>query len=366
MKEKNELLTIAGSEFIATPKAAGIIREYLKTIRKKYRLQPSKRKGLEEALRDVLLSTQKKRSQNITPARIEKALHMIGDTYEDSSFVERIQSAFVYVCKRVTRKLRLRTSIRTVISLVLACTSFVFVIAAFLSIARFVHPERNGTAIPGEIETTVGTVLINPWNVPDEPLPDFPSNILQHYLLFIVALLATIFFILLAKRSKYAKFVILAIAISGATLFALEDRYTRDVQAYQNTMATFYTNRTDLRTTKDLDQLKACGTQINYVFLGDQAGELFYALEKDGYMLKNELANATKYTEPRREEVCTNYHELRQHYDNDQIILQTYIVDDSGTRRPFDGEEAYGPLSTKRSDPSRERYILRYGFFVKE
>lgn len=366
MKEKNELLAIAGSEFIATPKAADTIREYLKTIRNKYRLQPAKRKALEEALRDVLLSTQTKRSQNVTPARIDKALHIIGDTYEDSSLASRAFSMFVHIFSKVVRTFRFRTSIRTVVSLGLACMSFIFAIAAFMSIARFAHPELNGTAAPGSIETTIGTVLVNPWNVPDKPLPDFPSNIMQHYLLLIVALLATTFFILLARRSKYAKFIILAITIAATTAFVLEDRHTRDVRMYQNTMATFYTNQTDIRTTEDLDQLKACGTQINYVFPGDQSGELFYGLEKEGYTLKKELSNATKYTEPLREEVCTNYHELRQDYDNNQIVLQTYIVDDNGARRPFDGEEAYGPLSTKRNDPERERYILRYGFFVKE
>ena len=115
------------------------------------------------------------------------------------------------------------------------------------------------------------------------------------------------------------------------------------------------------REPNDYDKLSACGTQINYIEVGETSGSVYYALKDQGFTLAKELETASIDQEPSKTQICSEDDALRTTFADESIVLQTFIIDEKGLERPVDFDEVYG-----RSEKDLSPYKIRYGFFVKK
>lgn len=360
--KKNELIQIAGQDFLFNTSAAEVVRDYLASVKKRNRFKPNAKRALEETLRDVLMSYETKRSVAITKPKIHKAISIVGNTFEETGIFDKLlallkaglAAAFNWFVRLAgVRKFQVITY--AVLSVIFILVSVSLITSAFDRDWWQVYQEPASTGI----ETTIGYVRSTNWaDFPE--MPSYPSSKAQNIAGFVACLLFALIFLMLAKRSKH-KLPVLVVAVITTVAWGFlaydtaQDRksFTQSVQT--STFATMDT----VRTTQDLDYLQVCGTEINYV-MGSQAGKLFYDFQDLGFTLAKELKNQSSFTEPTRADICTAYDELRRSYPDEQIVLQTFIRDTSGTIRPFDYDEKY-----LHANGTPNRYPMRYGFFTK-
>lgn len=361
--KKNELLEIAGQEFILSSTAAVALERYLRDIKKKYRFQPSIRKSLEEALRDVLISYQAGRSNVITKPKATSAIAIVGDKYEEDGLAGKALRKLTSLINRVLREVKKLTQnqkARNGIYIFVAIASTVSAIALATSAWNASHSnEEENPSTTYTIQTTIGSVRSSHWaDLPD--FPDYPQGIEQAIAGSITCLLIAVFFIMVVRTYKYKLLVLALVVVSGATWLFLAHITHQDREHHKDILNSTITPGIEtVRTTKNLDYLLVCGTEIHYV-MGEQSGRLFYAFQDMGFKLKTELKTDKPYVDPTREQICTAYDQLRQSHTDDEIVLQLFIQDIHGTIRPFDYEETY-----TTENGSLNRYPPRYGFFVK-
>jgi hypothetical protein len=376
MKKQNELVSVAGTEFITTKKAAGTIIAYQKHIKKKFKFRKSIRLSLEQALRDVLTEKLNKPGKTVSEKLALTAVSIVGDEFDDQSNPSKARNISKNTATIVISKFKkhfMTGIVRKRIYLLLALVFF----AAGTLIASYIIQDRidikenfvyNSTTNVDYIDTTIGRVILDDWYQSDDFANTYPTLIenrvnSSQYFALATLLSVSLFFYLISVRNRQTKIVgLICLALVILWLTAIESDSSRFNNAFVRMNTTLdATAATPDRTISDIDVLEACESRINYVF-GAQAGEVYYLLQNDGFVLEKELVTKNKNQEPTREQVCKAYNELRQNYDNENIVFQSYITDDEGINRPFDGAEHYGPNATSAS----RKYIFKYGFFVKD
>ena len=369
MKKQNEVIKISNSEFVVSTEAKVVFESYLKNIRRKYRLNKKIHEELQNALRDILLELPQKKTTTISKTTAVEATEMVGDDYEGGEgVISRLKTATVSAAKPLLARFKstvLTTSFRRKMYYGFA---FLMLIPIGLTISSLPMFEANFYSQPNlenqTLDTTLGKITYGEWantSFADNPVFSDYSSTQQTYSIIIVFLLAFIFLITLAQKSKYTKHVFGLLIVLFVASYGISLNVERSFQNTVSTNGSYLAHSSPVsRDPNDYDKLSACGTQINYIELGETSGSVYYGLKDQGFVLTKELETQFVGQEPSRAQICSEYDALRNTYTDESIVLQTFIIDDKGTERPVDFEEIYS-----RNENDLNSYKIRYGFYTK-
>lgn len=362
--KKNELIRIADQDFVMSPTAYPLVRSYLKQLRGRYRFRRQARLALEEALRDVLVSYQTKKSAVITKPKARQAITMVGTGYETANPVAKLSRRAVPAASALGRWVqKVIRDPKVVRSLYVAVAVAALLIGALLlrTIWRIEPYPRVPEPTSGILPTTIGDVRSELWA--DYPeFPPYPQGTVQALAGLFTCVFVITACVLFLLRSRY-RHLALALVLAGSLTWAAAAFVTqRDRRAHRQILNSYtYAGMDTVRTTEDVDYLQACGTEIRYV-MGAQEGRLFYEFRDAGFELATELEKTSPRGEPTRATICTAYDALRRSHPDEDIVLLHFIRDTSGTVRPFDFKEKY----VTEEGGFVTNYPMRYGFFVRQ
>ncbi|MBP6961998.1 hypothetical protein KBB49_00475 [Candidatus Saccharibacteria bacterium] len=368
MKKQNEVIKIGNNEFVVSVEAKVIFQSYLKNIKKKYRLDKKIYKELENALRDILLELPQRKTTTISKTTAVEATEMVGDDYEGGEgLITRLKNATRSKTKPLLNRFKTTVLTNSFRRKMYYGFAFLMLIPVGLTISSLPMFDANFYSQPNlesqTLDTTLGKVTYGEWantSLADNPIFSDYSNATQTYSIVLVFLLAFIFLISLAQKSKYTKHVFGLLIVSFVASYGISLNVERSFQNAINNGSYLAYSVPVSREPNDYDKLSACGTQINYVELSDTAGGVYYGLKDQGFVLTKELETQNVGQEPSRAQICSEYDNLRKTYTDESIVLQTFIIDDKGAERPVDFDEVYG-----RSEKDLSPYKIRYGFYIK-
>jgi hypothetical protein len=372
MKKQNEVIKIANNEFVVSIEAKDVFESYLKSIRRKYRLDKKIHKELENALRDILLELPHKKTTSINKTTAVEAVGMVGDDYEGGEgLITRLKTAVNSKSKPLLNKFKTTILTNSFRSKMYYGFAFLMLIPVGLTISSLPVFDANFYSQPNlesqTLATTLGKVTYGEWaniSFAESPISADYGNTQQTYSIIIVFLLAFIFLITLAQKSKYSKHVFGLLVVSFVVSYSISLNIEASFQNAVNTNGGYLGHSGPVhREPNDYDKLSACGTQINYIELGETSGSMYYGLRDRGFNLKHEFEGPGIDYLPPRDELCRVYDELRTSLRNEAIILQTFTIDKDGSKRPVDLDERYGIGGYTTNN---KYFKIRYGFFVKE
>ncbi len=362
-QKQNDVITIAGHEFVVTKDAKDVLTKHLSKVSRKYRLNRKVQKELTVALRDILLSMPEKRQRSISKITADEAIVMAGDSFDNESALQPLQNGVRQSgasLKQFAKEYVLTEKFRKRVYLALAATMLVPIALSASSLSFFSQNNDAGmSSSQSAFETTMGQVRLGSYvdtQISESPQPY--SSDAPLYSMFIAFLLLATFFYFLALRSPHAKFAFALALIAVVASLNITDAQKRatweNIGEWKN-----YVSAPSTREASDFDKLLACGNEINLVF-GTNNDGMFYKLRDTGFKLTDELETKSFYEQPARDQICTAYDKLRQTLPDSSIVLMSYVKDEEGMVRAYDYLE-----QTNRS--SNEKKILkeRYGFFTK-
>lgn len=372
MKKQNEVIKIGNNEFVVSEEAKVIFQSYLKNIKKKYRLDKKIYKELENALRDILLELPMRKTTTISKTTAVEAVSMVGDDYEGGEgVITRLKTTVSSKTKPIVGKFKSTVLTNTFRRKMYYGFAFLMLIPVGLTISSLPMFDTNFYSQPNPesqtLDTNLGKITFGKWAntaLGDNPIFSDFSNTQQTYSIIVVFLLAFIFLISLAQKSKYTKLVFGLLIVSFVASYGISLNVERSFQNAVSNNGSYLAHSSPVhREPNDYDKLSACGTQINYIELGETSGSMYYALIDQGFNLTHEFEGPGIDYLPPRDELCQVYDELRTRLPNEAIVLQTFTIDKDGSKRPVDLDERYGV----GGNTSNNKYFkIRYGFFVKE
>jgi multisubunit Na+/H+ antiporter MnhB subunit len=369
MKKQNDIIEIAGKEFVVSEDAKKKFTKYQNNLSKKYRFNKKIKNELLSALRDVLSEKTAKKTTAISAKTAQETTEMIGYSYEKETSLTPLINKLdknIKIFSKKTKKVVLTEKFRKNIYLSL---SFIMLIPIGLIISSFnifAPNYYNDSPINyTAFDTSMGVVELGEYAKVTETniLNNFPTDDSVAYSITVVTILMAVLFYLLSRRSKHTKLVIALLVVSVVGSININDMHNSalwiSAQEFNNTL---YQNAFPVadREVDDFDKLQACGSTINTIQGGNDDG-IFYKLRDVGFKLKSELKTDSMYADPTRAQICTAYNELRTTLNDDSIVLQTYVLDENQQIRPYDHLE-----NASRSSNDQKELKMRYGFFTKE
>ena len=362
MVKQNDVINIAGEEFLVNKDAKEILEKYQSELSKKYRFNAKVLKELSSALRDVL-SEKTVKSKTITVSTAKDTILMIGDSYEkEGRLSPLVQKCSIFLNKIkgavLTEKFRKRIYLTLMFIMLLPLGMSISGLRVFQPNSETVNTDQNSST------TTLGIVTLGNYinSQPLQPESFFPESNTLEYSVIVVTVLLTVLFFLLSRRSKHVKIVVALLVVSVVSSLNINDNYQRSLMYAANNSVYAFINQpvSTYRAVDDFDRLQACGAQINIV-LSDNSSGMFYKLRDTGFKLKTELGTPGSDLDPTRDQICVAYNELRKLLPDSSIVLQYFIKDEKGEIRPYDFQE-----QMSRAENNKRQNKTFYGFFVKE
>jgi hypothetical protein len=208
MSNTNHVITVAGREFVASTASEQKLLTYIKAIKHRYRLDRNAQTELTSALRDVLLDLLGNEEGVVTNSIAQKAIYMIGDTYDGEKGYTKVARSLSARPKQIVTSIKswaTKPQRKKRLLYILAIISLLPIVLAGLSMRA---SDKYIDFPPTTFSTTIGSVTLSNWSksaiaVSQTPTTDGPDSTIYIFTACFVVL--SVMFLFMARRSKYAR-----------------------------------------------------------------------------------------------------------------------------------------------------------------